>query len=505
MIPMNSEEVMPLSSLSHARSRRPSLGRRSLATAACLGALLAALAGSATGCGGDTPPAKTPSGSNPATPGAAPGSPGFAQTGIGDGGTGLSGSAKDAYDRGFKAWVDGDMEGARKGFSEASSADPKAAAPHYSLGVVLERLGDSNGAMQEYRTAISLQPDHEPAMGAYALALASAGRVGEADTFLTEKRAKNPDSAALTTYLAEIKSLQKDHGTAQQLAQDALRMNPNYKEAMVAIARDHFRARKMELAKYAITAILDGFGETTPARDKDNAEAHLLRGLIARENGRRAAALAAFEAAYAKRPDLAESAIQLGAIKLEAGNAQEALPVLERGVRLAPKSPHARLNLGDAYRLVGRPVDAKRELEQALAFDSTLGIAHYNLGLLFLVSTSIPGMNANEQAAQAIREFEAYKTMRGARAEKGDDVDDLLNRAKATQAEVKAAAAAPPPPPPPAATPDAGPPAPAPSGATAPPASAAVGPQPTPTPPEAPAAPAPPAEAPPAPAAADAG
>ena len=501
---------MSLSSLSQARSRRSSL-RRSLASAACFGAILAALAGAAAGCGGDTPPVKNPSGVGTGTPATGPGSPGFAQTGIGDGGTGLTGSAKDAYDRGFKAWVEGDMEGARKGFSEASSADPKAAAPHYSLGVVLDRLGDSNGAMQEYRTTISLQPDHEPAMGAYALALAGAGRVGEADTFLTEKRAKSPDSPALTTYLAEIKSLQKDHGTAQQLAQDALRMNPNYKDAMVAIARDHFRARKMELAKYAITAILDGFGETTPARDKDNAEAHLLRGLIARENGRRAAALAAFEAAYAKRPDLAESAIQLGAIKLEAGNAQEALPVLERGVRLAPKSPHARLNLGDAYRLVGRPVDAKRELEQALAFDSTLGIAHYNLGLLYLVSTSIPGMNANEQAAQAIREFEAYKTMRGARAEKGDDVDDLLNHAKAKQAEVKAAAAAPPPPPAPAATPDAGaasPPAPAPSGATAPPASAAVGPQPTPTPPEAPAAPAASApaapEAPPAPAA-DAG
>lgn len=473
---------MPLSSLSHARPRRSSLGLGSLAKATCVAAVLAVLAASAAGCGGDTPAPKNPTG--PSTAGSAsggPGSPGFAQTGAGEG-SGLSGAAKEAYDRGFKAWTEGDFEGARKGFSEAASADAKSAEPHYSLGVVLERLGDSNGAMQEYRTAISLKPDHELAMGAYALALASAGRVGEADTFLTEKRAKKPDSAVLTTFLAEIKSLQKDHGTAQQLAQDALRMNPNYKEAMVTIARDHFRARKMELAKYAITAILDGFGETTPARDKDNAEAHLLRGLIARETGHRATALAAFEAAYAKRPDLAESAIQLGAIKLEAGNAQEALPVLERAVRLAPKSPQARLNLGDAYRLVGRPVDAKRELEQSLAFDSTLGIAHYNLGLLFLVSQSIPGMNANEQAAQAIREFEAYKTMRGARAEKGDDVDDLLNRAKAKQAEVKAAAAAPPPAAP-AATPDAGAEAP-PAGGTTPAGSAAVGPKPAPTPPK---------------------
>lgn len=63
--------------------------------------------------------------------------------------------------------------------------------------------------------------------------------------------------------------------------------------------------------------------------------------------------------------------------------------------------------------------------------------------------------------------------MRGARARsiEGDDVDDLLNRAKAKHAEVKAAAAAPPAPatPPPAAATDAGA-APATPASSAPPA-----------------------------------
>lgn len=422
--------------------------RNAFRTSVGLAGILAGLgltAALASACG-DTPPVNYPLGGQDAGPGGAVTDKGGAQVGVTDGvGTsGLSGAAKDAYDRGFRAWMEGDLEGAKKGFSDASSAEPKAPSPHYSLGVVLERLGDLSGAQSEYRAAFTLKPDHEIAMGAYALVLAAAGHVGEADGFMTEKKAKSPDSARLTTYLAELKSIQKDHGTAQQLAQDALRMNPDHKEAMVAIARDHYRARKMELAKYALTAILDGFGDATPPRDKDNAEAHLIRGLIARETGRRAAALADFEAAYAKRPDLVESAIQLGAIKLEAGNATEALPVLERATKLAPKSAAARLNLGDGYRLVGRPADAKRELEQALALDSTLAIAHYNLGLLYLVAQSVPGMNANEQAAQSVKEFETYKTMRGVKVEKGDDADDLLNRAKAKQAEVKAAAAAPP-------------------------------------------------------------
>jgi tetratricopeptide (TPR) repeat protein len=69
-----------------------------------------------------------------------------------------------------------------------------------------------------------------------------------------------------------------------------------------------------------------------PARDKDNAEAHLLRGLIFREGGARAVALADFEVAV-KRPDLVEALVNLGSMRLEAGNANDAVPVLESAVR----------------------------------------------------------------------------------------------------------------------------------------------------------------------------
>ena len=62
-------------------------------------------------------------------------------------------------------------------------------------------------------------------------------------------------------------------------------MNPDYKPAMVAIAHDHYRARRVELAKYALQAVLDGFGESSPPRDKDNPDAHLIRGLIERQEG----------------------------------------------------------------------------------------------------------------------------------------------------------------------------------------------------------------------------
>ena len=174
-------------------------------------------------------------------------------------------AAKASYERGYAAFRSGDLLKAKQAFTEATHADPQAMAPLYSLGTVLEHLGDSAGAQQQYKAAMAVKPDEVTAIGAYGLSLATSGRLAEADAFLTSQQQKHANSAPITTYLAEVKSMEGDTGTAQQLAQDALRMAPDYKPAMVAIAHDHYRAHRMELAKYALQAVLDGFGEVEPA------------------------------------------------------------------------------------------------------------------------------------------------------------------------------------------------------------------------------------------------
>lgn len=362
----------------------------------------------------------------------------------GAGGSGLTGTAKSRYEEGWTAWINGDLPTAKKKFLEAQAADPKSPSPPYSLGVVDERLGDVAGAQQAYRTAYTNNPDHEISMCAYALSVANAGHASEADGFLAEKRGKKQNSPRLTACSAELKSIAKDHASAQQLAQDALRMDPDFKEAMVTIARDHYRARKLDLAKYALQAILDGFGDASPARDKDNAEARLIRGLIFREGGARAVALTDFEAAVKRRPDLVEALVNLGSMRLEAGNASEAMPVLESATRFAPNNAIAHLNLGDCYRLLGRYGDAKKEFDLALARDSSLAAAHYDLGLMFLTAPTIPGYTADSQVATALKELETYRTMRGPKAAPGvqDDIEDLIARGKAKQAELKQTPAA---------------------------------------------------------------
>jgi len=398
----------------------------------------------AVGCAESTPPAKVAtSATGPAQVPAGPPSPSGVLSATSDpaAGTELSGDAKVAYDQGFAAWASGDLPGAAAAFRDSSSKAPNAAGPRYSLGSVLERLGDTQGALDAYRTAYSANPKFEGAMGAYALLLARTGHGSEAERFLADKVAQNPDSPGPKTYLADVKSVEGDSPGCQQLAQQVLAKTPDAKEAMVVIARDYYRNHRWDLARYALAAILEGAEDgSIPPRDKDNPEALLLRGLIEREMDQRKQAIADFELATARRPDLFEGHINLGEMKLEAGNAAEAQEPLERAVRFAPNVAIAHLDLGDCYRLLGRPGDSKKELASALTMDSTLAGAHYDLGLLYLFSATVPGVSGpDDQLTKAIQELESYKSMRNAKAPKGpgDDVDELLSTAKRKQSELQ--------------------------------------------------------------------
>jgi Tfp pilus assembly protein PilF len=205
---------------------------------------------------------------------------------------------------------------------------------------------------------------------------------------------------------------------------------------MVTLARDHYRARRIDLALYALTGILDGYGDDNPPRDKDNAQARMLRGVIYSDRGLKGPAMEEMEMALKSRPDLVEAHLVLANYMMEAGNAKDARPHLESAVRFDNKNVTAHLQLGDAYRLLGRPDDAKRELEWVIKAAPNQAAAHYNLGLVFLLGGKIKGMTEAQTIDAAIKHLDEYKS----RAVRGgpDDVDELLTRARTRQAMLKA-------------------------------------------------------------------
>jgi len=401
------------------------------------------------GCGGSSAEVKTPATPAPTVAAAAPGAPPPAAPADmappqppAVGPLKMNSSAQSAYQKGVSAYASGDLVGAKAAFQEAVNADAKAYQAHYSLGVVLDRLGDTN-ALSEFRQSYTIQPDYEQGIAAYAIYVANRGNLTEAESFLQQKRGQLPNSAGVIAALAEVKSIQRDTGSAQQLAQEALKKNSDCRPAMVTIARDHYRNRRLDLALYALQAILDGFGDDNPPRDRDNADAHYLRGIILKEESRRVASMNEFKAAVAGRPDLVAARVELASFFLEAGNAAEAQPLLDGALRYDANNVLAHLNLGDCHRLGGRIPEAKAQFDWVLAHDTSLAQVHYDLGLLYLFAPSVPGMDAKRQSDEAISEINKYQQMRGKLAAgQSDDSEELLNRAKQKLADIQAQASA---------------------------------------------------------------
>lgn len=350
----------------------------------------------------------------------------------------MSAKAKEAYRAGLRAFAAGDLAGAKTQFRSALAADSEAYQAHYSLGVVEERLGAPAAAASAYRRSLDVVPDYEQAAAAAAILMARGGDHDRAVQDLKSRLSRLPRSAVLTAALAEVKSMQGDSGEAQRLAQEALKKNPDYRPAMVTLARDHYRRRRLDLALYTLQGILDGYGPENPPRDKNNAEARLLRGLIYRERNQRGPAIEELTKAVELRPDLVEARLQLATYMLEAGNAEGALPHLEAAVRYDQKNVLARLNLGDAYRLLDRPADARRELEWVAKAAPERPEVHYNLGLVYLLSQSIPGVTPIQAANKAIEHLEKYHA-RGIRGGP-DDTEELITRAKTRKALLEAEA-----------------------------------------------------------------
>ena len=401
------------------------------------------------GCGGSAPP--------PAVPGQGTGSasaeslpsgvavPELDSNSHNEVAVAMSPAAAEFYRAGIAAYAAGDVAGAQGQFQQAVASDDNAAKAHFALGSTHDVMGETDRAINAYRRALDLAPAFAPAVEALTKTYVRDERFSAAETFLNDQRAQVGDKAALLSALAELKSAQKDSAAAQELAQRALKISPDYKPAMVVLARDHFRNRRIDLAQYTLNAILDGYGVENPARDPENAEARLLRALIYKQLSNRGAAIAELERVVQTRPDLVEARVNLAAFMLEAGNADGAVPLLEGALAYQPSNVLVHLNLGDAYRLQGRPMEALKQLEWVAKASPKLAEVHYNIGLVYLFSSGLQGITEEQAVEQAIEEFETYKKMRPrTRAGAGDDVEELLTRSRNKKSVLEALKTVPP-------------------------------------------------------------
>lgn len=136
----------------------------------------------------------------------------------------------------------GNYNGALNSFQLALSANPANADAHYNIGRTMHVLAKRSGqksqlqlAEQAYRSALALNPTHQPAYRGLAVLLAENKRPREAFDLLQGWVMMQPDSAEPRVELARLYREYGDRKTATQLLSDALVVDSTNDRALRAM------------------------------------------------------------------------------------------------------------------------------------------------------------------------------------------------------------------------------------------------------------------------------
>lgn len=342
----------------------------------------------------------------------------------------MNASAKSAYQQGTQAAASGDTAAAKVAFERALAADSRAYEAAYGIGVMADRLGQSNLALQSYGKALRIQPDYERAVAGGVSIYLRQGSPSQAVTFAQPTANRYECNLYLQAILADALTAADRLEEAEQVARRALRRDERFVPAMVALAKTSLKRGRTELAESILTQ--------AKAVDGNDPEIHFLEGKAYQEDGRLAQALASYRQAVELRPDYAEARMALGIQYMAGGNYAQAQSEFETVVRLMPTLVAAHLNLGDAYRANKRWQDAKKEFDTALRMQDNLPEAHFNLGLMYMAAgDQFPGLSTVDALQRAQLEFNAYRQQMGPRLTKDDptvgymaDIERQIDREK---------------------------------------------------------------------------
>jgi len=221
-------------------------------------------------------------------------------------------AAAGALARLLHAWEQWDA--AHQAYTRAQVLAPGTPDWHYLDAVVLQRLARQADAAAQLERALALRSDLLPARVKLAEALFESGRL-ERSRALYAELVKLPDAQPLARFgLGRVAAAEGRHADAVPELQQALALFPEFGAAHYALAlslralgrRDEARAALLGQARSgtAWPAAPDPLLDAVAAL-RDDAGAHLKRGLKLAESSDFAGAIAEYEAALAQDPSLA--------------------------------------------------------------------------------------------------------------------------------------------------------------------------------------------------------
>jgi tetratricopeptide (TPR) repeat protein len=284
-----------------------------------------------------------------------------------------------------------------------------------------------------------------------------------------DNAAKCPGSARVQYSVGKALLKSGDFAASRDALRKALQLDPDYIDAIEALATDQYKlgqhGEAMELYRRVLVS-WPGFFE---ARDN--------LGLLLAESGRQAGAVEQFRTAILVKPDytdahfhlanalaaegqLAEAAAEYqqtlhydpahaeahnnwGNVLVRLQRPEEAMEHFREALRLNPRYAEAHYNSGNLLFQAGHPSDAIQEYEQAIAIDPADAEAHCNLGIVLAATGHRPEAIPQYEAALAIKPAfaSAHYNLANALAQGGRLADAIPHYEEALHANPADAAA----------------------------------------------------------------
>ncbi|MCB9612588.1 MAG: tetratricopeptide repeat protein [Sandaracinus sp.] len=332
----------------------------------------------------------------------------------------MNSGAQRVFNEGLRAAASGNAADAQRSFERALSEDSGAFKAAYNLGVLADRAGQENRALELYRQSLRIQADYEKALEGMVTIYYRRNSVPEAVALVEPIARRFPTNLHVQALYAEVLTRAERYEQAWDAARLALRCDERFVPALLATVKVSLAQGRRELAESILTQAI--------SIDADNAELHFIRGTLLREDAARyREALEEFRSAVRLRPDYGEARLALGIAELGGGNYTQALEHFQAAARLSPTLVAVHLNLGEAYRATKQWEKAKAAFDKALQMDGNLAQAHYNLGLMYMTAgADFPGLDALQGMQRAKEELTRYRNLMGPRLRRDDPSTAIL-------------------------------------------------------------------------------
>lgn len=271
------------------------------------------------------------------------------------------------------------------------SHHPDAEWAHNLIGTIRTNQGDYPAAIEEFRAALSLDPDFKPSLANLGNALGKAGEAAQAKQEFEKLKAIDPRNVLAAEGLADLALAAGDREAAVKHLLEAAEWDP-------LSPRYHAKAGKIELEGGRQA---EGEKLLTQALEIDPgylpAFAFLAAQHLVNEDYQAAEKIYRDAADYA--PEDAEAQMSHGRILAVLQRCQDAIPRFDRAVQLAPQIVDYRKQLAECQATAGKPELALATVDAALALEPT------NADLYMVQANSLRDLGRKADAIAAYRKF----------------------------------------------------------------------------------------------------